>query len=317
MLCPSNPAKVNEIINTYLAGTPGGSVDMIPDADRKYAGAGQYWDDGTGGLHYQPALGGYATAAEAVVAYFLDKGYNTNYAASWFLVRGGPKLESDTANGVRWNNGLGRILTLSGTTGPLSRPMAEQSYHPASIIPLMFDANVSDERPSPWMLEDCGKYGKAGARTCETFSNGPVKNDSTLWVDWNVKKWDRLPTTPIVTVDTGGQITYSLYADEQPRPGQLAKVGNQAGHLQDYRDMAPAHGGRCHRCHILFADGSTRAFQDITGDGYLNPGFNIDSQAAAADLDGTGYRDNTVELPPTAVFSGVFVERQIRKGKLD
>ena len=56
---------------------------------------------------------------------------------------------------------------------------------------------------------------------------------------------------------------------------------------------------------------------DVNGDGYLNPGFNIDTTATQVELDGVGYRDNKVELPPELVFSGIFIEKQIRKGKLD
>ena len=92
------------------------------------------------------------------------------------------------------------------------------------------------------------------------------------------------------------------------------KTGNNALHLQDYRDMAPAHAGQCN---VLFADGSIRAFKDVNGDGYLNPGFNIDSTVAQTVLDAIGYRDSKVELPPEQVFSGVFIEKQARKGKLD
>ena len=82
-------------------------------------------------------------------------------------------------------------------------------------------------------------------------------------------------------------------------------------HLQDYRDFAPVHGGNCN---ILFADGNIRSFKDRNGDGYLNPGFDV---SAVTDTSKSGYTDNTVELPPALIFSGVFLEKQINKANLD
>ena len=38
----------------------------------------------------------------------------------------------------------------------------------------------------------------------------------------------------------------------------------------------PVHNGNCN---VLFADGSIRSFKDKNGDGYLNPGFTVDSTA--------------------------------------
>jgi len=312
MLCPSNPSKVSEKINEYLGTTTIDPAEATPETTRIFSGAAKHWDSNPD-LVYDAASGGFATAGEAVVAYFMDKGYNTNYATSWFLVLGGPQLRSDGANGVEWDKSLGKIKSLNGTRGPISRATVEQSYHPTSIIPLMFDANVGDTNEAALKM-DIGKYGKAGDRTCESYNDGPVKNPAAPWTTWSTNKWDALTAEPIITVGAGNSITYSLYADEQPEPGVPGKTGNNALHLQDYRDMAPTHAGQCN---VLFADGSIRAFKDTNGDGYLNPGFNIDPTAAQTALDAVGYRDGKVELPPEQVFSGVFIEKQARKGKLD
>ena len=316
MLCPSNPSKVNEKINEYLGTTTIDPAEATPETTRIFSGAAKHWKPTTGdALTYSPASGVFTTAAEAAVAYFMDKGYNTNYATSWFLVLGGPQLQTTagTSNLV-WDKNLGKIKSLNGTKGPISRATVEQSYHPTSIIPLMFDSNVGDTNEAA-LKADLGKYGKAGDRTCESYNDGPVKNPAAAWSEWSTNKWDALTAEPIITVNaTTNAIEYSLYADEQPEPGVPGKTGNNALHLQDYRDMAPAHAGQCN---VLFADGSIRAFKDLNGDGYLNPGFNIDSTASQTTLDAVGYRDSKVELPPEQVFSGVFIEKQARKGKLD
>jgi prepilin-type N-terminal cleavage/methylation domain-containing protein/prepilin-type processing-associated H-X9-DG protein len=306
LLCPSNPSKVSEKINDYLGTFTSVSSEWTTIAKRT-AGASVNWDPATGA--YTPPTGGPATVADAVVEYFLKKGYNTNYASSYFLVRNGPQLESDGADGFQWNTTLGKVKALSGSKGPISRSLVEQSYHPSSTVPLMFDSNVGDTNEAA-LKADLSTYGTAGDRTCESFSDGPVANDPAPWTTW--EKWD-LGLQAVLTV-AGGAVSYSLYDDEQPPVGKVAKSGNTATHLQDYRDMAPVHAGNCN---VLFADGSVRSFKDTNGDGYLNPGFNVATTATQAQIDRIGYRDALVELRPEQVFSGIFIEKQIKKGKLD
>ena len=322
MLCPSNPSKVNEKINEYLGTATTASGEATPYVERTYAGAGRFWQpavaDGT--LEWQGDGNIHATNEAAVVTYYMDRGYNTNYATSWHMVLGGPQLRT-AGNVVEWSNTLGRIKALNGTTGPLRRSMAEQSYHPTSMIALVFDSNVGDTNEAA-LRESIGKYGRAGERTCESYNDGPVANApgprsnppaAAGWTTW--AKWDNLVSVPVIEVDgTTKAVTYSLYDEEQPMPGRVGRKGNDASHLQDWRDMAPVHAGLCN---ILFADGSIRSFKDLNGDGYLNPGFNVDATASQSVLDRIGYRDDVVELPPEQIFSGIFIEKQIRKGQLD
>ncbi len=89
MLCPSNPAKLSEKINDYLGTVTIDPNEATTDTTRIYAGA------------YNVVMGTAAgTAREAaVVEHFLKKGYNTNYASSWFLVREAANLTAaDTGN---------------------------------------------------------------------------------------------------------------------------------------------------------------------------------------------------------------------------
>jgi len=315
MLCPSNPSKLNEKINDYLASSNTPNQEWTSAANRQ-KGAGKYWDANavyTGTGVAVGDLDGNGTpnqAQDAIIGFFLDKGYNTNYATSYFLTLTGPKLESDGANGVRWSlAGSGRLKSLAGSRGPLSRRIVETSYHPGSVIPFLFDSNVGDSSEA-FLRNDLGKYGRAGERTCESFNDGPSQNTIDIT---NFQDWTDLSTVQVVTV-AGGLTTYSLYRDEQPPPGVAPITGNAASHLQDYRDMAPVHGGQCN---VLFADGSIRSFKDLNGDGYLNPGFNISSAATPTQIESIGYRDGVNELPPTQIFSGILIEKQTIKTNLD
>jgi prepilin-type processing-associated H-X9-DG protein len=91
--------------------------------------------------------------------------------------------------------------------------------------------------------------------------------------------------------------------------------------MQDWRDLGPVHGsGKGGSANILFADGSVKSFSDQNADGYLNPGFDIQTNnppGPTADYSGTGYTDNLQELPPAQIFSGIFLEKMSSKDNLD
>jgi prepilin-type N-terminal cleavage/methylation domain-containing protein/prepilin-type processing-associated H-X9-DG protein len=314
MLCPSNPAKVNEKINDYCGSSNTPSAEWAPEARRR-RGAGVNWNNSfafvSASVGDKDGNGTPNEQSDAVIAFFLDKGYNTNYSTSYHFALTGPKLEAGAGGDLVWvEANTGSVKSLAGSRGPLSRRVVESSYHPSSQIALFFDSNVGDSNEASLKL-NLGKYGEYGQRTCESFSDGPARNIGSLTAfdDWNDVD------APISVIDANSNtIVYSLFRDEQPPPGVGPLVGNAASHLQDFRDMAPVHGGQCN---VLFADGSIRTFKDLNGDGYLNPGFNISSAADSAQLDAMGYRDNQVELPPEQIFTGIFVEKQTNKATLD
>lgn len=315
MLCPSNPSKINEKINDYCGSSNTPTAEWTTLAKRQL-GAGKHWDNTFAFTGAGVTVGDVDgdgtpnTQADAVLGFFMNKGYNTNYSTSYHFTLTGPKLESDGSNGFQWSNtGSGPVKSLAGSRGPLSRRVVEGSYHPSSIVAIFFDSNVGDSNEAALRF-DLGKYGKEGERTCESFSDGPTQNSASIT---NLQDWVDIGSVPVLQV-SGTTITYSLFREEQPPPGTPSVVGNNASHLQDFRDMAPVHGGQCN---VLFADGSVKSFKDLNGDGYLNPGFNISSAATSAQIDAIGYRDATNELPPEQIFTGIFVEKQTIKGRLD
>jgi prepilin-type N-terminal cleavage/methylation domain-containing protein/prepilin-type processing-associated H-X9-DG protein len=294
LLCPSNPSKVNEKINDYLGAYTSHSTEQGP-ADRTQTGCFVKLD---------------GTAA-TVVPHLMDKGYNTNYASSYFLVRGIPALSYSTTTGILSCPSPTPIKGMNGSKGPVSRASLEQGYHPTSMIALMFDSNVGDSGEAILeadLVSSDGKvYGKKGDRTCESFNDGPHRNSADI-VSFSNRSWGK--GGAITVIDTANSI--NLYAVEQPPVGTT--VTYPWANLQDWRDMAPTHAGNCN---VLFADGSIRSFKDLNKDGYLNPGFTIKSTITEAEVASTGYRPGPVELPPSQIFSGVFVEKQTIKGNLD
>ena len=76
-------------------------------------------------------------------------------------------------------------------------------------------------------------------------------------------------------------------------------------------------GGKKAACNILMADGSVKLFSDENNDKFLNPGFPVPSTMTEAQYAVVGYRDSTVELPPTEIFSGVFLQNMQKRAKFE
>jgi len=299
MLCPSNPAKLSEKINDYL-GTITVNVNEVTSDTAKIN------------------MGAYATVmatatgtdrGAAVLEHFLKKGYNSNYASSWFLVRGAPKMTTvDTGTDIQITYPTGLFIKgLRDTTGPLSRRTVDGSFHSSSIIPLMFDGNIGDQKEA-FLIQDLGEFGKSGDRMAESFSDGPARvTGGDTWVAWG-------KTASMTVHDSAAGI--SVFSAEQGSPGVAVTypyTTAQGSSLQDWRDMGPVHSGNAN---VLFADGSIKTFKDLNRDGYLNPGFAV-TTTDQTKLDRIGYKDSVVELDPGAIFNGVLLNKLQIKKNLD
>jgi prepilin-type N-terminal cleavage/methylation domain-containing protein/prepilin-type processing-associated H-X9-DG protein len=303
LLCPTNPSKVSEKINDYL-----GTSSINPSEGGDPAKV----DTGISALiEAAPA----ASRPALVVEHFMKKGYNTNYATSWYFGLTGPKLvQVPGAPGyadLQWQgSSSAQIKGLNGCIGPLTRRTVEASPHSESVIPLMFDANVGDQKEA-FLAATLPGYAQSGHRMVESFNDGPTRYGTP---NANVmNKWGN----ETLTVHVGGPLAasqVSLFLREQPPVGFTAAdfaYPEGTPHLQDYRDIGPVHNGGAN---ILFADGSIRMYKDLNNDGYLNPGFPITSTAVVAS---TGYRPGPAELPAAEVFSGVFLDKFSPKENLD
>jgi len=191
--------------------------------------------------------------------------YNTNYTASWWLVRSGAVLDAN-GNLVSTIAGCpGALDQRQSTLGPLTLTSASGGTANASFLPLLGCGAALGS--SVALLPAQLGLNQAGSPLVMSFTPGPVFNPTM----------QPLPTFPNPTPRTGPA-------------GWWAAWNNTT--LQDFRGFAPVHKGICN---ILMADGSVQSYADVNHDHLLNDGFLATPQ--------NGFSDNTVELPPEEVYS--------------
>ena len=296
MICPSNEfigsEKLNDLLgkNTASTGsttTPSWQLDGQMKADITTTRT-------VGGVSY----GGAINTAERsrAVAAWVDKGFNSNYASSWFMTRGQLLTVSSgtTAGSPAAVAGLdckdrstAADNSKPATTGPLTQVQISNSEVPASNIPLLGDAAPGDAREAILgatqlvglsSLDRAGRI-QVGSRLCETACDGPAQKSST----------------DIELLDTG-------YGN-----GQAPSAYSAAnGWFQDTRDWYATHRNTAN---MLMADGSVKTIEDKNGDRFFNPGFNTTDFDATTD----GYLPtpgvvNYTEINSFDVFCGVWLK---------
>lgn len=345
MLCPSNPLKGSEKLNDFYGAETDDGKDGAPLAKLQAGLAGaDSWNGFTGGAT-GAGWGGtspgsperMAFVARAIVA----RGYNTNYAASYYFVRTEPKTQGSASGAITdiESSSIGSFKGLAGSFGPLTQAVMDNATVVTSKIPILGDAGPGDideallaQAPmsstgavpanpvdlayGPTLQASAGVFGS----TVDPFANNNQEsvtfirtgeqlteafNDGAAFVD---------PSNMTVKlIDSNENLTAQLECDNNgscssPYGANSGPNGEPAGYyLQDTRDWFAVHGGSAN---ILFADGHVEQFADDNGDGFLNPGFQIDPNASGFDPGKTGYTDSTLELPPARIFSGIFL-RQI------
>lgn len=254
MLCPSNNVKISQAYNDLMsldASAPG-----FNNCVNRLGSLPSTAPDGSAVINPCRKLavdGSLAPNSDArrihLTERVYDKHYNTNYAASWFLVRSEPLLDS-SGNLAERVVGCGvDIKSRNSTTGPLSLAALDASGVSAATVPIMGDATavgtLSHSIGSARAGEPVGASMTGGPSLIATmvvpsFSSGTPKAGPTGW--WGV--WARQT-------------------------------------LQDYRAFATVHRGVTN---ILFADMSVRTFKDQNTDGFLNNGFPAAVGGFASDI---------------------------------
>jgi prepilin-type N-terminal cleavage/methylation domain-containing protein/prepilin-type processing-associated H-X9-DG protein len=277
-MCMSNPARGADVLedllnaNTTMAPfiTSATCVDVLGSPPRKDP-AGNFVhnpcrfiaDPMVSGLGATP---GAPARRDYVEAEVVRKNFNTNYTASWFLVRSDVLL---TPNGnIRSNKpGCGEPATPTSRTytrGPLKRQVLDTSTTPASLVPLLGDGAESGRTLSA----DLGDLG-TGTSLVISLTRGPVLKGGAA-------EFGPIGTSYFSMTDTKA-VWWPVWSQQT---------------LQDYSNFAAVHRGSAN---LLFADGSVRSYRDTNDDGHLNNGFNASAN--------TPFTDPTVELPEDEVYS--------------
>jgi prepilin-type processing-associated H-X9-DG protein len=195
-----------------------------------------------------------------------EKHFNTNYTASWYLVRGELQLDSD-GNPAAITAGCGSgITSRNSSKGPMRLNLLDLAVIGQSFVPLMGDGGASDKT----LAMSVGDV-TAGSSLTLAFTQGPK-----------------------ITNPAGGTVLAppAAFASGTPRNGATGWWGVWAKTRQDYTAWAPVHRGTVN---VLFADGRVTSLVDKNGDGHINNGF-------APDPNGY-FTDNTVEVLPESLES--------------
>lgn len=176
-------------------------------------------------------------------------GYDTNYAATYFLVRGELNLD-ENGNPSRNRASCGpnpattqltanQLRSKHLGTGPMGARSLDVAKAPSSSIPLLCDAKAS------------------------TFLSHSIG--------------DRVAGEPLARTIVGGPIQLNTLRPPAPFPAGTPRQGTGGWWKvwglqtrQDYRGMFPLHKGSCN---VFMADGSIRQLHDANGDGFINNGF--------------------------------------------
>jgi prepilin-type N-terminal cleavage/methylation domain-containing protein/prepilin-type processing-associated H-X9-DG protein len=260
-LCPSNPARGCETLEdlltldttsaTFVASS--GCVDVYGSPPRKAPDGTLVWNP----CRYiaDPAsgsgLGGGPSAArrDYVEREVFKKNINTNYTASWWLVRSEVLLD---ANGNLRPARAGCAesplpVNRNFTRGPLKRQIVDTSISAASLVPLLGD-------------------GASGGRTLSD-NLGDLTAGTLLVVP--------LTRGPVIKSGAGEFSPPPPFPNPTPKAVWWPVWAKNC--LQDYTQFAAVHRGSGN---ILFADGSVRSFKDGNEDGKLNNGFTTVSSFA-------------------------------------
>jgi len=308
LLDPSNPSQGNWQAEQLLQRPPFAVSGWqgCPTARLSEGVCGDPYGLG-GGSPFGGTTAGAVDRADYIARFLFDKGYNTNHAASWFLVRSALKLNQAGVLATSSN-----ALGLDGSLGPLTARLIDNALVSSSLIPLLGDAAPGDPSSATLSVsikkdpnnyiggaasapdQETRTYLEANVRLCESYTFGPAQYD---------------PSRPgVLLVKQTTDLSDQLIREREGRPALPATVSG-GGWLQDTRAWYATQAGTCN---ILMADGSVKNFVDKNGDGYLNPGFPIDATLSDTQLEQIGYRpadgEDAIELPPSEIYSGVFLE---------
>ena len=329
MFCPTSPIYGIEKLNDLLGRNTSGSNSLPTGLESRLTDTGAcrgFYETGTP-LATRAGAENTVERATYISDEFLARGFNTNYAASWYLVRTAPKAFSTGGVSTTAPAGDARYGDLKdqrATYGPITLRILDAADTATSTIPLLGCGAEGDVDEAVLETPIPGDYGlDSGARLAESFNDGPA-----TWEEGTPSKVakagrgiplrdmnDKLPSPerPITKTDITGNTDGTKYDKDTDPNADRNPQGKY--YLQDTRDWFAWHGGGKQKTlNLAMGDGSVKTVIDRNGDGYLNPGFPGNEDAVEA----AGYTSNEVELLPGEVTSvSVLVKSLARKGAFE
>ncbi len=310
-LDPSNPLKGSEKLNDLYGKTTDDDKDGAPEErlGKGMCGASAWKDVAVGGTQFAGTTKSTNQRAELVARYFIEQGFNTNYAAGYHLVRGEARLGADRTQLSSSHKGV------EGSTGPLSASIMDRSRVSSSNVGFIGCAGAGDldEAVAPV------SYGYGPELGFTTFARGS-KESKTFIASGNLltEAFNDGPayvsSTGFVVLTTAGFDFTKQIACERGEPTTNACAVPTFANgtiLQDTRDWFAVHQGSVN---VLMGDGGVRVFYDTNADGYLNPGFPVSQTADPLD---TGYVGSDVEMSKDRFFGGAILNDLIFKGTFE
>ncbi len=245
MLCPSNSARTSETYLDLLSGDALGAascsqIDMLGSPSHMLPDGVTMVTNPCRQILETPLAPDSEERRLVIEKNLYEKSYNTNYTASWFLVRMGVDVD-DAGNLKKPPSACGSAspISLFSTLGPLEQRKVDLLDAPSNTLPLLGCGAAMGTLPMTVGNAD------EGSPVAKSFTDGPARI---------------------------GDLTIPSFPSTAPKAGPIG-VGWWAtwnDTRQDYRGFAPVHRGFCN---LMFADGSVRGVKDVNGDGYLNNGF--------------------------------------------
>jgi prepilin-type processing-associated H-X9-DG protein/prepilin-type N-terminal cleavage/methylation domain-containing protein len=146
LLCPSSPPG-SEKLNDFLGLDTTRGREGVGDERLKSGRCGK--------------LEGVTLARDLI-----ESGYGTNYAQSWIMARGGPRVRGGAVP-------KGAQKGIADTVGPLTRRQISSAGMSSTIVPFLFCAKVGDQEEA-FLAETVTDELTAGIRLVESFSDGPA-----------------------------------------------------------------------------------------------------------------------------------------------
>lgn len=294
MRCPSNSALTSNSIEQLLT-MPLNGHDGFDSAHVDRLGGAEYVNEmGQTIKNVCRAISDGAMAPSSpergstIQQKMIEQGYNTNFAASWYMTRTQLKLNSEGGllpTSEAWvtahsDSGLDARGT-NVTKGPLSTRILDTAKASSSSVPLLCDASVTG-----FLSASVGEI-PGGAFYTTTIVGSPlgnrmmVDNDADGTPETASTFFLELPPFPSGIAPASGSVA------REGADGWLKTWNHDT--RQDYRGIYPLHQGTAN---VLMADGSVQVLVDLNNDGFINNGFD---GADVTTSGGTFWTDSKVE----------------------